>query len=316
MKYLRNIIGIITLIMLVHPVLQAQYITASVDTNYHLIGDHIHLLLRADIDKKSDIIALDLSAIDTSGFEILNEGEWREKQQGRMKYYTKDITLTHFDSGYYRVPPVTVKIKDPNGNEITERTPWIPVMLDVVKASEPAPIKGIYKEGTRWTDYLIYLYILLFVLLAASLIWWRMKRKKKQSESNDRQEVEVPPLEEALRALDLLQRKALWKEGKIKEYYSEISTILRRYLERRYGFPALEWTKREILRHISQKHIAEFPKGSLGEILRVTDLVKFAKFKPDVTQNESILKESRTLVSRMDKIALDPIDEAKTEEEE
>ncbi len=316
MKYLKNIIYIISLVSGLASGVAGQYITASVDTTNHLIGDHIHLFVRADVENASDILGVDLSAFDTSGFELLDEGEWKAQQKAHTKYYVKDLVLTRFDSGYFRVPPVAVKVKDPDGKTLVERTPWIPVMIDVapVHAPEPDPIKGIYEEGEYWTDYLPILYALLALLLGYGLYRWYKKRK--EIEVPQETIPVIPPREEAMKALDDLERAALWEQGKLKEHYSGISEITRRFLERKYGFPALEWTKREIRRHLSKKGITGFPMGPLGEILRLTDLVKFGKYQPEATRHKQVLEETKALIQRMDHISLDPVITQNQEEEE
>jgi len=75
-----------------------------------------------------------------------------------------------------------------------------------------------------------------------------------------------------------LNKKGFLEEKKLKEFYSEFSDILRRYLERRFGIMALDRTTREIL---SDLKIGDFSSGLVGkvkEVLESSDLVKFAKF--------------------------------------
>ena len=180
MKRLYKILGIVGVVLLASSGIFGQYITAFVDTTHHLIGDHVRLTIRADVERPDDIIGIDLSAFDTSGFEVLDEGKWIEQKRAHSTFYTKDITLTHFDSGYFRIPPVAVKMRRPDGQTSIERTSRIPVMFDVapVNTPEPAPIKDIYREPTHWTDYLPILYVIAGLLILFLGYWWYKKRQQ------------------------------------------------------------------------------------------------------------------------------------------
>ncbi len=292
-----------------------QYITASVDTTHHLIGDHVHLYVRADVSEQSDILHTDLSAIDTSGYEVVNKGEWQKTKQGRMHYFLRDIVLTRFDSGYFRIPPVEVRIHLPEGKEITERTPWIPVLFDIPRlpTPKPIPIKDIYEEPSTWRDYIQYFLWLAGLILVYLIYRWY---KHRSQEVEVIPAPEIPPVKEALEALDTLEQEALWQKGQVKAHYSHLSEILRRYLERKYHFPALEWTKREIHRYIIKKGVSNFPLGQVDELLRISDLVKFAKYQPEEHRHSEVVGETKALIKHMDNIALDPvITEIKEEEE-
>ncbi|MDM8004083.1 MAG: hypothetical protein QUS66_14495, partial [Bacteroidota bacterium] len=86
----------------------------------------------------------------------------------------------------------------------------------------------------------------------------------------------------ALRDLQALREAELWQKGEIKEYYSRLSDILRRYLDGRYGISSPELTTDETVRML-QKAAVTTPgqMAMVKELLSVSDMVKFAKYLPD-----------------------------------
>ena|SRR3990167_8005996 len=114
----------------------------------------------------------------------------------------------------------------------------------------------------------------LFILL---LRWWAKKRELGRSEEL------LPPHRQALLELDRLERQGFLEKGEFRKYYTFLSEIFRRYLEERYGYPALEKTTSEMMPDLTQKMEFSKPLGDLAEtFLKQADLVKFARFQPSI----------------------------------
>ena len=86
------------------------------------------------------------------------------------------------------------------------------------------------------------------------------------------------------------------RRGKIKEYYLQLSEILRNYLERRFQILAIESTTHEILRDLSGKEIDRPLRDLLKEVLEAADLAKFAKWNPDPPQIILLNQKSKQIV--------------------
>jgi hypothetical protein len=103
----------------------------------------------------------------------------------------------------------------------------------------------------------------------------------------------------ALRDLEKLKNEKLWQKEKIKDYYTELTDILRMYLWNRYSIRTMERTSEEILDSLK---ISDFKDddafNTLKEIFYTSDLVKFAKFKPLIDEHEKCLKESFEFVDK------------------
>jgi hypothetical protein len=128
-------------------------------------------------------------------------------------------------------------------------------------------------------------YILGIILIAAIIffIFYYLQRKKKNKPLFSRIEKPKEPAHViALRKLDRIKEEKIWQHDKIKEYYSEVSDTLRMYIEDRFGIAAMEQTSDETLTAFKFRRdlINEKSMEELNQILKLSDLVKFAKYQP------------------------------------
>lgn len=122
--------------------------------------------------------------------------------------------------------------------------------------------------------------LFLLALVIFLLKWWA--KKKEQS----RLEELLPPHKKAFLELDRLEKQGLLEKGEFRKYYTFLSEIFRRYLEDRFGYPALEKTTYEILPDLKQKmDFSRSLKDMAENFLRNSDLVKFARFQPSVERS-------------------------------
>jgi hypothetical protein len=165
------------------------------------------------------------------------------------------------------------------------------VKVDTTQAIKPiiGPLKVpiTFREMLPWI-----LAALAVLLLIAGLIWYLNKRRKKQPVFVLKPKVVLSPKEAALREIEKLRMKKLWQAGRVKEYHSELTEILRKYIEGRFQVPALEQTSSEISESLSNQ--AGCPKQALdrlSHLLVLADMVKFAKVQPLPAENEKSLSE-------------------------
>jgi len=131
-------------------------------------------------------------------------------------------------------------------------------------------------------------YILLVIVVAALIyfgIWYYRKRKKAEPIFKI-SKPKLPPHEIAMEELEKLRQKKLWQNNKIKEFYTELTEIVRKYIEGRFSINALEMTTDEIMESFKSIDISEDAKGKLRQMLVLADMVKFAKEQPVPTENE------------------------------
>ena len=89
-----------------------------------------------------------------------------------------------------------------------------------------------------------------------------------------------PPHEAALAALSKLKEKKLWERGMEKEYFTELTEILRIYLDKRFGINAMEMTSRQIMQTLGANREVSDKRQMVRQILDMADFVKFAKVRP------------------------------------
>ena len=119
----------------------------------------------------------------------------------------------------------------------------------------------------------------------------------------------IPANIEALRRLDKIKEEKIWQKGRVKEYHTELTDVLRTYIERVFNIPSMEMTSDEILRG-SQFLKVDKPAAyeGLKQILRLADLVKFAKWNPETVENELSLMNAYLFVNQT------TVEEIKSEE--
>ncbi len=107
---------------------------------------------------------------------------------------------------------------------------------------------------------------------------------------------ELPRSLDKLKKLKTLEQQKLWQNNQIKEYYLEISEILRTYLEGRYQVNAMESTTDEIIEDLNNTDVNKNLNSKLKDVLQQCDLAKFAKFKPSPEENTRLMKSAQDFV--------------------
>ena len=249
----------------------------SVDRTEALIGDHIILNLAIPGASPEDWINSDILPADTvASVQVISEEQISPNSSNTG--ITKEWTIAVFDTGYVRIPPLAVILRV-NGDRDSFYTNDIPLRISGVTDSlGMAPIKPIIYEEVRFTDYLPYIVGLVLFVLLGLFLWWWSKRPKRVKETKVVIQ-EIPAHKKAIAALDLLESKELWQKGMIKEYHSELSRILRQYLEERYEVQALESTTSELQESLTE-YLDDKQFEQMIRMMRIEDLVKFAKASP------------------------------------
>jgi len=192
--------------------------------------------------------------------------------------------LQNFSTGPQLLPGLDISYKDLMGHTHTLKTSTLTVVIQDVPADPKSngDIRGIrgVVGPIGWSPWW---WLLVVILLSAlGVLFWRTRQRVIQGPP-------PPPPEpadiKALRRLDELSATGWLEAGKIKEFYSGLSDIVRTYLEEAFQAQALERTTAEIMRQMRKK--SEVTSAALNELqtlLESCDLVKFAKFRPDAEE--------------------------------
>jgi low affinity Fe/Cu permease len=137
-------------------------------------------------------------------------------------------------------------------------------------------------------------------IIVLTLIVFLLKKyvfNKKEKERIEKPEVIIPADITALQQLTKLDKAQLWQGGRIKEYHSELSEIIRRYTENRFNFIALELATDEIISELKSK-VNNEQLASITILLQRADLAKFAKSKPDEDENKESMQLAKYFVGQ------------------
>jgi hypothetical protein len=262
------------------------------------IGDQIKVELNVTVPAGSlvqwpllaDTLARNVEILRKSGIDTVSSG----KDSFTLK---QEIVVTSFDSGYYAIRPVIFKY-NLKGDTLTYLTETNTVNLDVQTIRTDAskdikPIKPPLKAPVTFRELLPWIVLVLFLIAAAAAIYFFLKRRKKATPTvTTRLKPTIPPYEAAMEALDSLRNKKLWQSGRVKEYYSELTDIVREYIELRFPVRALEMTTGEINEAMRTTEVSDSSRDKLFRVLSLADLVKFAKEQPLPMENENCMNQS------------------------
>lgn len=164
-------------------------------------------------------------------------------------------------------------------------------------------IKPVMREQFAWEDYLGYFYIipLLNILILLALLAYYFLRNKKKKGYFFTPKIVLPPHIVATEALDKLKAKKLVQAGMEKEYHTELTDIIREYIDGRFGINAPEMLTQDIIDAVHLATDAKSSTESLRQILTLADLVKFAKFKPLQNENDLSLMNAYLFVNQTKK---------------
>jgi hypothetical protein len=273
---MKNILSIIALLL---PAAGFGQATLSVDRSEIKIGDQIMATVTSEAFKHGELINADYLWPDTTdAIEVVSGPEWNRTNPSAISIAWR---VAFFDTGWIRIPRLPL-IVEKDGRLDTIYTNDVPVrVLPVLPDSMGLEdLKDIYVQPFNPGYYKKYIpHVLIAILLLAGIYLWLGQRKSKAVEAPP---APPPPLPEewAKAALQALAEKKLWQHGEVKAHYTELTGILREYLERRYGIHAMEQTSDEIITQLKKQDLSRALLTDTEQLLSVADLIKFAKADP------------------------------------
>lgn len=287
-------------------VLQAQIISvqSKLASDSMMIGDQLLFTIHVEAAKEVDFKMPLLTDTLSRNLEILAPygADTTRTEQGGL-IIDHSYILTSFEPGMQMLPSQKVVY---TLNAISDTALSMPLMIQVFApevdtSQQIKPIKPpletpiTFRETLPWI--LLGTFVWLFGTLVFALIW--MYRQKKR----DPEIFSIKPLEPAhivaFRDLDRLKTGKLWESGQVKLFYTQLTEITRRYIERQYGVPALERTTHEILEAFRVSNTEDpLLDEMLMELLELADLVKFAKEDPTPLENQTNLNNAYLFVQK------------------
>lgn len=274
-------------------------VKASVDKNVITIGDRVQYTLTISHDKALRIEQPGPGA-NLGMFEIKDYSISEPVNQGNQVVETFQYTIAVFDTGHFVIPPFPVAFfpSDTSRQYQIIKSEPIDITVKSVLTGENAELKDIKPPTPLPVDYWPYIRIALFVLVLGLLAGaaYRVYRRRKKGAPLFRKQVIRPAHEIALEQLQALRAGSLLEQGHVKTFYSELSEILKRYLENRFFISALEETTTELLDSLAELEIPGEAVAKIQYVLQLSDLVKFAKYHPDANEHQRALREAEEFI--------------------
>lgn len=280
----------------------------SISSDTIHVGDPVELVVTAYYPTNG---VLELPEIGREKDVVLLKRDWSsEPREDGLAQSSTRYSLTSFRFGEHVVSTNTITCRV---GETTFATNFPNIVLHVEStlakdsSTEIADIKPMQKLPGRVPRWL---YIVLLVAAIAFLVGLLSSKLWKNRAVLIPSAPPVPPHILAFKALEILKSKGLLEKDECAPFYTELSLILRAYLEGRFHLNAPDETTDEIVEEMSKSpELNGRQRNILQEFMRQADIVKFAKGHPDRNTMESAFATTKQFVEETKQ---DPADRTDT----
>ena len=306
----RYVFLILLLIGGVRGIASAQSVTvdATIDSLQILIGEQAKIKLQVSLDADKRAVFPIYKDTLVKGVEIIDvaKADTQMLNDGKRALITQEYTITSFDSALYYLPPMEVQVENKPYYSKALALKVYSIPVDTLHPDIFYGPKNIMPSPFVWEDwYLAIACVLLFIPFVLLLIYLVKRiRDNKPIIRKVKVEPQLPPHQLAMQKIDQIKSEKVWQKGHTKEYYTQLTDVLRLYIKKRFGFNAQEMTSDEIINRWFEIKDKDAFKD-LCELFRTADLVKFAKHNPLMNENDANLIN-----------AIDFIEQTKDETEE
>jgi hypothetical protein len=258
-------------------------ISSSIDSTAIKIG--AELLYKIEVKTDSSTLVVFSEEQTFQPLEMINSYAVDTTKKDGYYQFTKTYGLTQFDSGVYTIPRQKINLGGKLFYTDSLEVQVNPVLVDTTKQKlfDIKPLTEVEKSPSGfWGGFALFMLIFLSI---SGLLYWFVWRKKPLSEAE--KIAALKPYERAKLALEKLDEEQYFQNEEIKTYYSDLTLILRQYLDEKVYESSLESTTDELvlrlktLKEANQITLSPETIRNIETILKRADLVKFAKSKPD-----------------------------------
>lgn len=312
-KVIYTFISIVMMFSAINASAGNTLITSKLDSTLLLMGKKtaIHLEIVQDKGAKGFLIN---DVVDTlNAFVEVAERLHADTTDlgNNREQINRDIIVQSFDSGMYIIPAFKYVIGKDTFLSNTLTLKVLPVKVDTLTTIND--LKPVEEPPFFFSDYLPefivkywWLILLIILLIAGGIYAYIRWFKKGEVPFVKKQEVYIPPYDEAIMKLTQLKSEKLWEAGQDKEYYTRLTDILRIYLNRRFEINAMEMTTGQIMDVLRKNEETFAVNDQLNKILDMADFVKFAKMRPLPEDNEVAYQRAVNFVNETKPIEVTP----------
>ncbi|TXG37552.1 BatD family protein [Seonamhaeicola maritimus] len=293
-------------------------VLSSIDSTSIKIGEQITYRIQVETDTTNLVVFPEGQTF--SPLEMIESYAVDTLKKNKKFSLIKKYGLTQFDSGAYTIPRQKIVIGDKTFLTDSLKVEVNNVVVDTTKQGLYGikPIIEVKKRGGNWWKYL--LATLLIIGIVAVILWWFIWRKKPLTE--EEQIALLPPYDRAKLALKNLDESHYLEHEELKSYYSELTLIIRKYLDEKVYDHSLESTTDELISRLrllkegNQIDLSKETIKNIESILKRADLVKFAKSAPDIALAELDRNTVDAEIDHVREVLPEPTEEEKLLDEE
>ena len=281
-------------------------VTAQLKTQEIFIGDQVRLTVRISLPNGTTFKGVKIKEAlkQVPKVELVEPGSLLTVAQEPQQILEQQFVLTSFEAGSYEIPPITIDFEEGGLTKSASASTSLPLKVGSIPVNAERDtlraIKDINREEIRVSDFIFpALIVLVLLALLGFSIYYLLRRKRKQQPAVVLPPPPPPPAHEtALQKLVELEQSDLLDKGEVNAFQTQLTYILREYLEGRYGIHALESTTDDILASLRNIGVPDEWRVQLRKMLQTADLVKFAKAQPPLSFHVEALYSVKTFVEQ------------------
>lgn len=287
-------------------------VEAKIDSIEMFIGEqaHVQVTVTAGTAQRVVFPVFKSQQMITPGVEVLSASDTRKEELDNNKAnYIRTYTVTSFDGNLYYLPPFKVKVDNRQYESKSLALKVLEVEVDTTQTDKFFGPKDVQNNPFAWSDWsLVFWLSVLSLLLASCAIYVYIRlRQGKPIITAIKIIRHIPPHQKAMKAIEQIKADKMVTAENPKEYYTRLTDTLRKYIQERYGFSAMEMTSSEIIERLNAAGDMQALE-ELRQLFMTADLVKFAKHSTLINENDM------NLVNAIDFIDRTKLENAPTEE--
>lgn len=290
MKGLLRYVSIMLMLLTVQCVEAQVTVEQTIGSMEILIGDQTDLHLMVTFPKGAHLDWPDIKEghYITPGVEVVSvaNSDTIGSERNLLKV-ERVYTLTSFNNRLYAIPELEVKV---NGKSYKGRTLALKVIAMAVDTLHPNKFYGpkdVQDNPFEWSEWSPWFWLSLLVVLfglVSAYLFMRLKENKPII-TKIRIVRHIPPHQRALKEIEKIKAEKMQASEDQKTYYTKLTDTLRKYIQERFGFNAMEMTSSEILQRLQSAGDKKM-LDELRDLFQTADLVKFAKYSTLLNEND------------------------------
>ncbi len=263
------------------------------------IGQQTVLSLSVEGGKQIEFPTFDSLQIIDKGIEVLS---FKDSLSASGSTSFRNYIITSFDTTSNHIASLTIKVDGQfySTKEINFHVQS--VEIDTTSTEAIYDLKEAMLPPFNIEEWSPLIYISLFLMFTGLLMAYIIIRLKENKPIIRKFKFKPysPPHKTALKEIISMRNNNLWQSDDVKNYYTRLTETLRKYIQGRYGFKALEMTSVEIIQELQNLNDKEM-LNELELLFKTADLVKFAKAKPDIRENDINLSHAEYYIENTKK---------------